>query len=94
MVFTNTVVMSEKNFEAMSDAHQEAVQGAATASCKHQNKLFRADADHKLQLLLAKGVKVTVPYRQPFIEASKVVYDRFLKSDEDKALLKIIHDTE
>ena len=73
---------------------QKAVQEAGDKACENQNKLHRVDEDEKLKALLAEGVKVTVPWREPFIKASQKVYDEFLKTDRDRELLKIIRDTQ
>lgn len=94
LVFTNTMIMSEKTWDTLSAANQKAVQEAAFYACEWQNTYYKTDGDEKLQMLLALGVKVTVPYREPFIEASQKVYDEFLKTDEEKSLVKLIQDTE
>ena len=94
LMFTNTIIMSEKMWDSLPAKDQKAVQDAAFYSCDWQNVFYKTDRDVKLQMLLALGVKVTVPYREPFIEASQKVYDQFLKTGEQKNLLKIILDTE
>ncbi len=94
LVFTNTMIMSEKTWDSLSAKDQQAVQDAAVYACNWQTDFYKHDGDKKLQMLLAEGVKVTMPYREPFIEASQKVYDQFLKTDEEKKLLKIILDTE
>jgi tripartite ATP-independent transporter DctP family solute receptor len=94
LVFTNTMIMSEKTWDSLSAKHQKAVQDAAFYACNWQTEYYKTDGDKKLQLLLAKGVKVTVPYREPFIEASQKVYEEFLKTDEEKGLVKLIQGTE
>ena len=93
LVFTNTLIMSEKTWQSLSADQQKVVQEAGDKTCVEQNKLHRADESVKLQALLAVGVKVTVPWREPFIKASQKVYDEFLKTDRDRELLKIILDT-
>ena len=94
LVFTNTMIMSEKTWDSLSAKNQKATQDAAVYACEKQNEFYKTDGDKKLQMLLAEGVKVTVPNRQPFIDASQKVYDQFLKTDAEKALVKLIQDTE
>ncbi|MSO54113.1 MAG: TRAP transporter substrate-binding protein [Rhodospirillales bacterium] len=93
LVFTNTLIMSEKTYQSFTPSQKKAVGVAGDAACKLQNTAFLTEDDEKLKLLVAQNVKVTRPERQPFIDASKKVYDQFLKTDAEKEMLKIIQDT-
>jgi tripartite ATP-independent transporter DctP family solute receptor len=94
LVFTNVLILSEKAWQSLDAGQQKIVQEAGDKACANQNNLHRVDESEKLEALLAAGVNVTVPWREPFIKASQKVYDEFLKTDRDRELLKIIRDTQ
>ena len=42
---------------------------------EYERELYTASEDESLELLKAEGINITEPDREPFIEASKQVYD-------------------
>jgi tripartite ATP-independent transporter DctP family solute receptor len=84
------VVMSEKKFQSLPKSMQDAILKAGIEAGEYQRQLY-TDADKvNFQNLLKAGVKVTHMDPAPFREASKKVYDEFVKSDTEKGLLAAI----
>ena len=69
---------------------QKALLKGGLASAAVERKAY-ADSDNSLlDKLKARGVKVTYPDPKGFREASKAVYDEFVKSSSSKSILKAI----
>ena len=64
-------------------AHALANEGCNVAICARNKERL----DQTVSELKAKGVKVTYPDPIPFRNASKAVYDEFVKSTSSKAIL-------
>jgi tripartite ATP-independent transporter DctP family solute receptor len=92
-IFSNPLAMSEKKFQSLSPSHQKAVTEAAAVASSFERALWQQSDADVLGQLQAKGVKVTLPLRQPFQDASQKVYDEFLKTDLQKNLLRKIVET-
>jgi tripartite ATP-independent transporter DctP family solute receptor len=90
VMLTADVLMSKARFERLPPEIQAALTTAAKRSAHYERKLY-ADSDNSLlDELVRRGVIVTYPDPAPFREASKQVYEEFVTSDEDRALLEAI----
>lgn len=84
------LMMSEAKLKSFPEDIQKAILQAAAESAAVERKAY-SDADGKLlSELVAKGVNVTHPDATPFREASKAVYDEFVKTPEQKKQLETI----
>lgn len=84
------VIMSEKKFQSLPKDIQDIFVQSGIEAAKYQRDLYvEADQENYWNLLKA-GVKVTQMDPTPFREASKQVYDEFVKTDTEKALLDAI----
>jgi TRAP-type C4-dicarboxylate transport system substrate-binding protein len=84
------LIMSEKAFKSLPKNVQKALLKGGLASAAAERKAY-SDSDNSLMgSLKAKGVKVTKPDPKPFVAASKVVYDEFVKTSSAKSILKSI----
>lgn len=91
--FSNPITISEKKFQSLTPSQQNALlQAGAEAGAAQRALWLQSDAEYLAQLQ-AEGVKVTLPDPVPFREASKKVYDEFLKTEADREILKMIQDT-
>ncbi len=91
--FSNPLIMSEKVYQSLPADQQKALIEAGKDAARLQRGLAAASNNAKLAELLAAGVKVTMADGEPFREASKQVYDAFLKTDVQKDLLAKIQAT-
>ena len=90
VILVADAIMSEKKFLSLPQDIQEILAEAGRRSAIYERKAY-ADSDSKLlPVLQKKGVNVTYPDPAPFREASKKVYDSFVKSDKDRELLNAI----
>ncbi len=90
---TAPVIMAERRFQALPKDQQDALMATGEDSARWERK-FVVDADEKLvSFVKEQKVTVTNPDPQPFREAAKAVYDKFLTTDGDKKLLKLIQET-
>ena len=93
LTFANPLIMSEKKFQSLTADQQKALLAAGKEAAALQRKLYNEGEVAMLAKLKEKGVKVTQPNQAPFIAAAQKVYDQFLKTDSERALLKAIQDT-
>ncbi|MSO55001.1 MAG: TRAP transporter substrate-binding protein [Rhodospirillales bacterium] len=93
LTFSNLVIMSDRKFQALKPEYQQAILTAGKEVGAYQRKLYRDGDAGDFEKLKAIGVKVTKPDQAPFREASKKIYDEFLKTDTQKDLLKAIVET-
>ena len=84
------VIMSEKKLKSLPADVQKIVLQAGLEAAEYQRALYIQADKENFWKLLAEGVKVTYMDPTPFREASKQVYDEFLKSDLEKKLLAAI----
>jgi len=90
VILVADVIMSEKKFHSLPPDIQDILQDAGRQSAEFERKAY-ADSDNRLlNVLKSKGVQVTYPDPSPFREASKAVYDEFVKTDKDRELLNSI----
>ena len=81
------LVMSEKKFKSLPANVQKALLDAGPKAAAVERKAYSDSDNSLLDSLKAKGVKVTYPDPIPFRNASKAVYDEFVKSTSSKAIL-------
>lgn len=93
MTLANPFMMSEKKFKSFPADIQAALLDAGKKSGEHNRALYTRSDNEKLAELLAAGVKVTMINPVPFRTASKKVYERFLKTDADRELVRLIEET-
>lgn len=84
------LMMSEARFHALPPEVQAVLSEAGRRSALLERKLYAASDSELLDVLIDKGVKVTYPDPAPFRAASQTVYDEFVNSDGERALLEAI----
>ena len=90
IILAADAIMSEKRFHSLPPDIQDILTKAGHQSAIFERQAY-ADSDNSLlSVLQSKGVKVTYPDTAPFREASKKVYDEFITTDKDRALLNTI----
>jgi TRAP-type C4-dicarboxylate transport system substrate-binding protein len=94
LYFANPLIMSEKTFQSLPPDQQTALLEAGREASRLQRRLTNDSNKAKLAELEAAGVNVTFPDPAPFREASKIVYEEFLKTDVEKELLAQIQATQ
>jgi TRAP-type transport system periplasmic protein len=90
LFFSNCMIMQEEKFKSLPADRQEMLSKIGRETGVEHFARYRAVDEQMLEKLVAKGVKVTKPDPAPFREASKKVYDEFLKTDAEKELFKLI----
>lgn len=94
LVLAEALVMSEKNFQALSAADQKIVMDSGTDLVKYSNIYARDLENERLaKIREQRGVTITTPDRAPFIAASEKIYDQFLKTPDELEILKMIRAT-
>ncbi len=83
------LVMSKKSFEKLSPADQAILKAAARESVAEMRKLWDAREKASEAKVRAGGAVINTVEKQPFIDAMKPVYDRFVT---DPALKKLVAD--
>jgi tripartite ATP-independent transporter DctP family solute receptor len=84
------VVMSEKKFQSMPKDIQDAIVASGLEAAEWQRALYVKADEENFWGLLKEGVRITYMDPTPFREASKKVYDEFVKTDTEKELLSAI----
>lgn len=84
------LMMSEERFHSLPQDVQDILAEAGLQSAKLERKLYAESDDSLLEVLESKGVEVTYPDPAPFRDASQAVYDEFVTSARDRALLEAI----
>lgn len=88
------LIMSKEKFDSLPAEAQQALSEAALVSAAVERKTYAESDASLLEVLMEKGVKVSSPDTEPFREASKPVYDEFVKTPEQQAMLQEILSTE
>lgn len=81
------LVMSKKSFEKFSKEDQALIRAAAKESVAEMRKLWDAREKASEEKVKAGGAQVNTVEKQPFIDAMKPVYERFVK---DQALKDLV----
>lgn len=68
-------VIGKEFYESLSEEHRQIVDECTREMIEYERELYTASEDESLELLKAEGINITEPDREPFIEASKQVYD-------------------
>ena len=90
IILAADAIMSEEKFHSLPEDIQEILTEAGRQSAILERQAY-ADSDNSLLTVLqGKGVQVTYPDPAPFREASKTVYNEFVRTDEDQELLNTI----
>jgi len=93
ITFINSLVMSEQKFRSLSAADQEQLAAAAESTCAFERDLWRkSDVENLEAMRKQAAITVTTLDPAPLRKASEKVYEQFMKTDEQKRLLKIIQD--
>ena len=90
VMLTADLLMSDERFQSLPADVQTLLKEAALESALYERRLYAESDNSLLDSLKQRGVSVTYPDPAPFREASMVVYDEFITSDEDRALLEAI----
>ncbi len=88
------LIMSKEKFDSLPADIQQALVESALESAAVERKTYAESDASLLAVLKEKGVKVSNPDTTPFREASKAVYDEFVKTPEQKATLEQILNTQ
>ncbi|WP_223428912.1 TRAP transporter substrate-binding protein [Tateyamaria pelophila] len=90
LFYTNPIVISERKFQSLTDEQQATLlEAGRKAGQSQQDDWQQSDAD-LLSVLQENGVTVTAPDPAPFRAAAQGIYDEFLTTDAQKAMLKLI----
>ena len=84
------LMMSEQRFHSLPQDVQDILTEAGNQSALLERRLYAESDNSLLEVLESKGVKVTYPDPAPFRKASQAVYDEFVTSETDRALLEAI----
>jgi TRAP-type C4-dicarboxylate transport system substrate-binding protein len=81
------LVMSRKAFDKLSPADQQAVRAAAKESVAKMRELWEAKEKEAEQKIRSSGASINTVEKQPFIDAMKPVYDKYVKDEKLKELV-------
>jgi tripartite ATP-independent transporter DctP family solute receptor len=87
------LVFSKRVWDGLSADDQKAIRQAAKESVPHMRKLWDEREGKAKAAVVAGGAVITVVDKAPFQAAMRPVYDKFIKDDKLKSLVKRIQDT-
>jgi TRAP-type C4-dicarboxylate transport system substrate-binding protein len=87
------LVMSKRTFDKLSAEDQQLVRQAAKDSVKKMRELWEAREKTAEEKVRASGSMVNTVDKQPFIDAMKPVYDKYVKDAKLKDLVARIQAT-
>jgi tripartite ATP-independent transporter DctP family solute receptor len=87
------LVMSKRSFDKLSPADQQALREAAKESVLEMRKLWEAREKVAEEKVRAAGTKVNAVEKQPFVDAMKPVYEKYVKDAKLKELVARIQAT-
>jgi tripartite ATP-independent transporter DctP family solute receptor len=90
VMLTADLLMSNERFQSLPVDVQTLLKEAALESAVFERRLYAESDNSLLESLEQQGVSVTYPDPAPFREASEAVYEEFVTSGEDRALLEAI----
>lgn len=90
LYYSNCLIMSEAKFKRLPAERQAMLNSIGKQAGIDHFKLYEASDRAIFDQLKTKGVNITTPDPAPFREASKSIYDQFLKTPKEKELLSII----
>lgn len=95
LIVPEVLVMSKKTWDSLSPEEQTAVREAAKESVPYMRELWAAQEKKSEEKIRAAGVEIVADIdKGPFIEAMKPVYDKYVKSEKLKDLVKRIQETQ
>lgn len=86
LIVPEILAISKTTWDKMSPEDQAIFRQAAKDSVKKQRELWEAAEKKAREAVEATGTEVAEVDKQPFIDAMKPVYDKYLKTPEMKAL--------
>lgn len=94
LMVPEALVVSKSLWDSLSEADRAAFRDAGRAAAETQRRLWAEREAKSTEILKGAGVEfIEVADKQPFIDAMTPVYERFVTSDEMKALLADIQAT-
>jgi TRAP-type C4-dicarboxylate transport system substrate-binding protein len=81
------LVMSKKSFDKLSPADQKAVRDSAKESVAKMRELWEAREKVAEQKIRSSGNQINTVDKQPFIDAMKPVYEKYVKDAKLKELV-------
>jgi tripartite ATP-independent transporter DctP family solute receptor len=87
------LVMSKKSFDKLSPADQKAVRDSAKESVAKMRELWEAREKVAEQKIRSSGSQINPVDKQPFIDAMKPVYEKYVKDAKLKELVARIQAT-
>ncbi|WEX08775.1 TRAP transporter substrate-binding protein [Chelativorans sp. AA-79] len=87
-------VMSKTAWDRLTPEDQEIFKQAARESMERQWELWDARVAESRKIVEDAGSVITTPEKQPFIDAMKPVYDKYVNTPELQDLVKRIQETE
>ncbi|HYD04386.1 MAG TPA: TRAP transporter substrate-binding protein DctP, partial [Reyranella sp.] len=94
LIVPEVLVMSKVAWDKLSPEDQEIFRAAAKESVQKQWELWDAQVAKSRAAVEAAGSTVTTPDKQPFIDAMKPVYDKWVTDAKLKDLVARIQATE
>ena len=92
-ILTAPIIMSEKKFTSLPAGVQKALLEGGNKAAAWEQDHYAAIDKKRLGMLKDKGVKVSKLDTAPFQAAAAKVHAEFLKSADEKRILKMIQDT-
>jgi tripartite ATP-independent transporter DctP family solute receptor len=87
-------VMSKAAWDKLTPEDQEIFKQAARESAERQWELWDARVEQSRKIVEDAGSEITTPEKQPFIDAMKPVYDKYVNTPELQDLVARIQATE
>ncbi|WP_445504213.1 TRAP transporter substrate-binding protein [Microvirga sp. G4-2] len=87
------LVMSKKTFDKLSPEDQKAVRESAKESVAKMRELWEEREKEAEKKIRAGGSQINTVDKQPFIDAMKPVYDKYVKGEKVKDLVSRIQAT-
>ena len=87
-------VMSKTAWDKLTPEDQAIFKAAAKESMTKQYELWDARVEQSRKIVEEAGSQITTPEKQPFIDAMKPVYDKYVSTPELKDLVARIQATE
>ena len=95
LIVPEVLVMSKKSWEKLSPEDQEIVRAAAKESVTKMRELWQAREAESEKMVREAGVEVVKDIdKQPFIDAMKPVYEKYVTNDKLKDLVARIQASE
>ncbi|MEI4474246.1 TRAP transporter substrate-binding protein [Frigidibacter sp. MR17.24] len=95
LIMPEILAMSKSSWDKLTPEDQEAVRQAAKDSVPVMRELWNAQVKASEEKVVAGGAEVIMDVdKQPFIDAMKPVYDKYVTTPELQDLVKRIQDTQ